>query len=478
MNKLSDCLSDNIEELKKRLPIGKSFDIITRQIKIRESDAYLIGINGMHDVGILQRVLSNLQYPMFSDLTINKVSELISEQVSTGQVSTSESFEQIIFNVVSGPLALIVDGFSEAIIMDLRKYPVRSIEEPDNEKVMRGSKDGFVETMLFNANLIRRRIRNPKLTFQLHQVGSDSKTDVAIAYVNEFADTKILRKIEESLKNLKISSLTLGSKSLEELLVKKRWWNPMPSIQKTERPDVACSYLMEGSIILIVDNSPAVLILPPSIFQFMQSPEDYYKNPITGNIFRALRNICILISLFLLPLLILFAAHYPELTENLSIISENSVTPLQVLMFVIVAEFGLDLMNYAAAHTLGSLTTPLSIVGGLIISDVAIKLSWFSDEVIFYAAVTLLSTLVISSSDFADAMRIYRMLLVITTGLGGLVGFIIGTVLVFLSIITTPTFAGCKYFWPLVPFNWKALKTVLFRIPTADEQPQNVWKRK
>lgn len=478
MKAISCKLDDNMEILKKLLPIGKSFDIITRNISINNTDAFMIGINGMHDIGTLQRIINNLQsHTSYNKMSFNEIHTLVNEYISGGQVQVCDDMETLFTHIVCGPIVLFVDGFSQAIVIDLRKYPVRSIDEPENEKVMRGPRDGFVETMLFNTNLIRRRIRCSDLVFSLLQIGIHSKTDVSIAYIESLADKKLVDKIKKHLVEMKISSLTLGSKSLEELLVKKRWWNPMPSIQKTERPDVACSYLMEGSVLLIVDNSPSVLILPPSIFQFIQSPEDYYKNPITGNVFRIFRSICTLLSLFLLPVLILITGYYPDLVKQFSALSEGNVSPIQILLFVITAEFGLDLMQYASAHTLSSLTTPLSIVGGIVISDIAIRLSWFSDEVIFYAAVTLLSTMVIGNSDFSDALRIYRIFLIITTGFLGITGFIIGFILITVSVITTPTFAKCSYFWPLMPFNWKALKTVLFRIPAYKEQPENVWKR-
>ena len=428
----------------------------------------------MYDSEVMQFILSDLQNPQYTqDCTIQKLHEYLSMKVSFGQTKLEKDMTVILNNVVSGPSAIFVDGFDEAIIVDLRKYPTRGISEPENEKVMRGAKDGFVETLLFNANLIRRRIRNYNLTFEMKTVGTDSKTDVAIAYVEDIVNKDLLNEVNEKIDKVKVNSLTLGQKSLEELIIKKRWFNPMPSVQVTERPDVACSYLMEGNVIVIVDNTPSVMILPGNIFQFLQSPEDYYKNPLTGNLFRFLRTICLLISLYLLPLFVTIAGHMPDISSQINLISEGEIGPLKLLFFVIFVEFGLDLLQYTSSHTLGTLITPLSIVGGLVLSDIAINLEWFSEEVIFYAAITLLSTFMITSHEFCDALRIYRILLVICAGFFGIWGLLGGTVLVVASLVTTPTFAGKSYFWPLFPFDWRELRTLMFRITTQTAQPES-----
>lgn len=276
---------------------------------------------------------------------------------------------------------------------------------------------------------------------------------------------------------MQISSLTVGFKSLEELLVRKRWFHPMPSIHNTERPDVACSYLMEGHILIIVDNSPSVLILPCTLFQFTQSPADYYNNPLTGCYFRLVRFLCIPISLFLMPLFYLIAAYYPNLAAQMRLLQANEHSWLELTIFVFAAEFLLDLFKYSCAHSASRFSGSLSIIGGLIIGDVAVQLKWASTEILFYAAVTLLATLSLASLELGNSLRIYRLFLLIVTACFGIWGFGIGTVLILLSLFTTPTFGGFSYLWPLLPFNWKALKTLLFRYPTFREQPGKVWKR-
>ncbi len=476
--KLSTSLSENIRYVHNIFPIGTSFDFVTRDLLLGETKAYWIGINGFYDADLLQKIFANLQTPSFmTDTTVDNIKNYMDSKIGYSQAVLTDDWDTITTNILSGPSVLFIDGFAEAIILDVRSYPTRGIEEPDTEKVTRGARDGFVETMLLNINLIRRRIRTSKLTFEIHSIGEESKTDVSVAYVEGTANEEVLNTLRQTLDSLDITTLTLGTKSLEELLVKKRWFNPLPSIQITERPDVACSYLSEGHILLLVDNSPTVMILPSTIFQFTQSPEDYYKNPVIGNYFRFIRFGCILISLFMMPAFLLTAAYFPEHISRWHMTYDAALTPATLIFYVLLVEFLLDLFKYSASLSSSGYSGSLSIVGGLIIGDVAVRLNWATMEILFYAAITLLTSLALSSVEFSDAIKIYRVFLVITTGFLGLWGFIGGIILIIISSVTTPTFAKMSYFWPLFPFNWDALKTLLFRYPTTKAQPCQIWKR-
>ncbi len=472
---ISVSLQENIMTLKTILPIGRSFDLITRELFLGETSAYWMGVNGFCKLEILQQIFSDLQNPLYvQNAQIEDIVRYMNAKIGYAQASLSSSWEEITRNVLSGPSVLFIDGFSQAILLDVRSYPARGIAEPDTERVTRGSRDGFVETMLFNTNLIRRRIRSERLTFEIKNIGTASQTDVSVAYIEGLADPALLDKIKKRLDGLSVTSLTMGSKSLEELLVKKSWLHPLPSIQSTERPDVACSYLMEGHILLIVDNSPAVLILPCTIFQFTQSPEDYYKSPLVGSYFRLVRFGCILISLLLMPLFLLAGAYMPDFTEKWHLLTTNLSAPALVF-YVLAVEFILDLFKYSASLSSSRFSGSLSIVGGLIIGDVAVRLNWASIEVLFYAAITLLTSLSLSSIEFSDGIRVYRFFLIITTGFFGIWGFLAGLLLVLLSVATTPGFGDTSFFWPLFPFQWQALKTLLFRYPTAKAQPSRSW---
>ena len=477
MTALSKVLSENISYIESRLPVGTSFDFMTRRLLLGETPCYFIGINGFCKTEVLQQILAEMQNPLVSDSPVEDIVRYMDSRIGYAQASLADSWEDIVRSLLSGPAVLLVDGFAQGILIDVRTYPSRGVAEPDLERATRGARDGFVETLLSNANLIRRRVRSPGLCFAMHSVGTESRTDVAVAYLEGTVNRDLLDTLSAALDTLQATALTMGATSLEELLVHKRWWNPLPSIQMTERPDVACSYLSEGHILVLVDNSPQVLILPCTIFQFTQSPDDYYSSPLVGSYFRLARFACILVSLVLMPLYLLLTSYYPDISARYHLLDSADAGPVTVFFYVLAVEFMLDLFKYSAAHSTSRFSGSLSIVGGLIIGDIAVELNWASVEVLFYAAVTLLATLSLSSTEFADGLRLYRLFLILITGLGGLWGFLIGLALVVLSVVTTPTYGDYSYLWPLYPFNWQALKTLLLRYPTFRAQPSRVWRR-
>lgn len=349
---LSAHLDDNIHTLQAIFPLRKSFDFIQKELLLGDTRAFWIGINGFNNMEILQQIFADLQNP------VEDIRHYLNTRIGYAQSSLSDDWEHIIHNILSGPSALFIDGFAQAILIDVRSYPVRSIGEPDTERVTSGSRDGFVETLLFNTNLIRRRIRSPKLTFEITTVGKGSQTDVALSYIEGSVNENLLEALRQKLQNLTVTSLTMGAKSLEELLVPKSWLHPLPSIHCTERPDVACSFLTEGHILLIVDNSPCVLILPCTVFQFTQSPEDYYKSPLVGTYFRLVRFLCIPVSLLLMPVFLLLTAYFPQLSSQLHLLSTQSMPAPTLIFYVLAVEFLLDLFKYSASVSSSRFSVP------------------------------------------------------------------------------------------------------------------------
>ncbi len=472
---ISTNIQENMTKAHTLMAIKQSFDYIERELFFGKTKVYMLAINGFTQTEVLQHIVADVQSLTNENETIRDLDTFIDSKLGFAQVSYVEEWEPLIKNLLSGQTILLIDGFARAVSIDTRTYPLRSISEPDTEKVTRGAKDGFVENIIMNTAMIRRRIRDPKLTFELHEVGTDSKTDVAIAYIKGKAQEDLIKKIGKKLDDLQVTSLTMGMQSLKELLIPRSYFHPLPSVLTTERPDVASSYLEEGYVLLVPDTSPLVMVLPCNIFQFTQSPEDYYKSPVVGNYIRMMRFFSLLASLLLLPLFLLFGAYVP-LPEEFALVSTEGMTPIKLFFMVLVIEVALDLFRYSTSHTSERFAGALSIVGGLIIGDVAIDLEWASLEVLFYGAATMLATLSIASLEMAEGLRIYRIFLVLCTGFFGEWGFGVGVFLVLLSIVTTPTFAKTGYFWPLVPFCPGALKTLLFRYPTCKAQPSKILK--
>ncbi len=480
-NIISQNLSLNILHLEEILHIKSASDILVRNFNIGHSKAYWIGINGLVSNDTLQYIFSDLLDKANTyDNVVEDIESFMNTRITYGQAELCSDWDKILKHILSGPSVLFIDGFDQAIVLDCRHYPGRSISEPDVEIVTKGAKDSFTESLTSNTGLIRRRIRSYDLIFDRISIGSESKTDVSIGYIYGKSDLSLVSSIKEALTSANITSITMGSKSIEEILLRKRWCNPMPSMISTQRPDVIASYLTEGYICVVTDTSPYVLILPTTIFQYTQSPEDYYKTPAVGNYIRLIRFLSIVTALLLMPLFLLLGSLKNILPEWLSYVTGTHMSCIRMFVYVLFVELGLDLFKYASAHSFSGYSNSLSIVGGLIIGDIATSLNWASTEILFYEALTLLATLALPYVELGDAIRLYRLFLIITTGIGGclgvgILGFTIGIIMVIISIVTTPTFGDKSYFWPLHPFNKKALKTLLFRYTTPHAQPANTW---
>lgn len=439
----------------------------------------------MCDLQTIQWLFADIEATNFQTGAQNASSlpQYVKDQFFYAQIAFSNSPKEMLDNLLCGPCLLILDGYEQGLIIDTRQYPSRGVEEPDTERVIQGAKDGFTETLLTNCNLIRRRLRYPGLTFSLNKIGTLSNTDVAIAYLEKQCDSKLVKELQNKLNSLQTATLTMGIHSLQELLIKKSMLHPMPSAFLTARPDVACSYLAEGYILLMVDTSPFALVLPCHLFQFLQNPEDYYKSPPVGTYTRFVRLLCLLLSLFLMPTFLLFCLEPGWLPSFLQGLIPETLHSTAIFIYVLFVELGLDLFKYASAHSANAYSGAFAIIGGLLLSDMAISLQWTNEEVIFYGAATLLASLGITSVELADAIKLYRLFLILLTGLFAFlhlpgVGYLLGVVLTLISIITTPVFSRNKYLWPLYPLHPKALGRLLFRYPTNKIQPQPLDKHR
>lgn len=318
--------------------------------------------------------------------------DVCSASIDAIEVSEEDDIDNISKAILSDQTALLISGIAKCILIDFRTYPARGTEEPDVEKVLRGARDGFVETIVFNSALIRRRIRDPHLTFEMTSVGKESKTDVAIAYIDNRVNKRILDIVKKNLSEIEVDSLTLGDQSLIETINKRTWYNPMPIVRYSERADVTASHLTEGKIALLVDNNPSAMLLPTSIFDFLQDVDDYYSPILTGNYIRLIRNLILLVTLFLPPLYLLLVKYASILPEYLNFLlpSEAYYVPL-VLQFILL-ELALDGLRIASLNTPSTLGMALSVVGALVLGESAISTGWFIPQAILYMAIVGLAS--------------------------------------------------------------------------------------
>jgi len=379
------------------------------------------------------------------------------------EVEVINNVEKIVTNVLMGMTALIVDGFDSAILIDSRTYPQRQTSEPEKDKVMRGSKDGFVETLISNLALVRRRIRDPNLTVKSFVVGEKSRTDVAVVYMDNLADKKLLKKITEGIRNLKVDSLTMNQQSLLEALYKHKWYNPLPKIKYTERPDTTAAALLDGNIAIFVDNSPSALILPTSIFDVTEEADDYYFPPVTGTYIRLTRYLVTVATLFLTPLWLLCLQNPDYVPQAFKFVLLTEPVNIPVFWQLILLEIAIDGLRLASIKTPDSLSASLSIIGAIALSEFAVNVGWFSTESMLYMAFVAIANYTQPSYELGYALKFFRILILIATVLFNFVGFIAGVIIVCILLITNKTISGKSYLYPLIPFNGKKLVRKIIR---------------
>lgn len=470
--RVSDQIDENISYLKEALGVEKSFDVIQLDVVYAERRMAFYLVDGFVKDDILHYLMKLLSDLDKEQLEGDAFSKLVKTYIPYVEVETTDELEKVVDAVLAGPTALVVDGVDKVILIDARTYPVRGPEEPDIERVVRGSRDGFVETLVFNTALTRRRIRDRTLRMEYMQVGRRSKTDIVVSYIEDIANEEMVAEIKESLSKIDIDGLPMAEKTIEEYIT-GRHWNPYPIVRYTERPDTAASHLFEGHVCIIVDGSPSVIITPTTFWHHLQHAEEYRNKPIVGAYLRFVRFLAVWASVFLLPLWYLFAVQPNLLPESLAYIGPNETVQLPLLVQFLMIELGLDMLRMAAIHTPSSLATALGLVAALMIGQVAVEVGLFINEVVLYLAIAAIGTFATPSYEMSLANRIIRIALLLVTSMFHSYGFIIGTAFLIIMLARMKSF-GVPYFWPFIPFNLRACRDVVLRspIPLKNRRPR------
>lgn len=463
MRSLFKSYEENVSALRKTLGSDENFDILEKHLLIAGHAASLFFIDGLAKDDILEKILEYFYSLKEEDLP-DTPEQFQMQALPYIETEVLDSFEDVEKNLLSGIPCLFINGMPDSLAIDCRTYPARSVEEPFKDRTLRGSRDGFVETVVFNTALIRRRIRSPKLRMEMQTVGKSSLTDVVLCYMDDRVDRACLKKLRERISSLSVDALTMNQESLSELLLPGHWFNPFPRYHLTERPDTASASILEGNIVLLVDNSPSAIILPTSLFSITEEANDYYFPPITGTYLRLSRFLIMLISLVLTPLFLLLMQHPAWIPEGFQFIQVQDTVNIPLIWQFLLLELAIDGLRLAAIHTPDMLSTPLSVIAGLVIGEFAVNSGWFNSEVMLYMAFVTIANYSQSNAELNYAIKFMRILLLVLTCWFGLFGFLAGLLGIFICLITCRTFSGKGYLYPLIPFRWNALKRLLFRI--------------
>lgn len=442
--KVFDTLKANVDYINSVLPIKDSFDLLQRDIIIGERQSTFFFIDGFTKDDTMQKLMTSFFAIKKEDMpsTATGFSKMA---VSYVEVDVITDFDAVIRNILSGVTCLFIEGYEACIAIDCRTYPARSVDEPEKDKALRGSRDGFVETIVFNTALIRRRIRDPHLVMQMFDVGRSSRTDVTVCYMSDRVDHELLKNITKKINAIDCDALRMNQQSLAEALFKRKWFNPFPKFKYTERPDTAAACLLEGKIVILVDTSPSALILPTSIFDIIEEANDYYFPTLTNVYLKIARALITIGTVFLTPLFLLFMQNLEWLPRVFQFVALKDTVNIPLIYQLLILELAIDGLRLAAMSTPSMLSTPLSVIAGIVLGEFAVKSGWFNSEVMLYMSFVAVANYTQPNFELGYALKFMRLLLLILTAIFNWVGFAAGTIIVICSIIFNKTVSGRSY---------------------------------
>lgn len=444
INKVTASREENTDYLNRVLPVKESFDIIRRDIIIGGRCSTFYFIDGFTKDESMLKIIDSFFGVKEEDMPAD-ATDFARRCVPYVEVDVLGDFDQVLKNLLSGVTCLFIDGYEACVAIDCRTYPARSVEEPDKDKSLRGSRDGFVETIVFNTAMMRRRIRDPHLVMEMKEIGDSSRSDVAICYMSDRVDQELLRNVTERIDSIQTDALRMNQQSLAECLYKRKWYNPFPKFKFTERPDTATACLLEGKVVLLVDNSPSAMILPTSIFDMIEEANDYYFPTMTNIYLKIARTLITIMTVFLTPVFLLFMQNLNWLPEVFSFIAVKDTVNIPLIFQLLILEIAIDGLRLAAMNTPSMLSTPLSVIADLVMGEFSVQSGWFNSEVMLYMAFVSVANYTQPNFELGYALKFMRLELLILTALFNWWGFVIGTLIIVCSICFNKTLSGRNY---------------------------------
>ena len=439
--KITASREESTSYMNQTLPMRESFDLIQRDLMIGERMASFYFINGLNKDDDMLKLMDALLKIKKEDMPAG-ILQFMEMAIPYTEVELIEDFDQVLKNLFSGVTCLFVDGYEGAIAIDCRTYPARSVEEPDKDKSLRGSRDGFVETVVSNTAMIRRRIRSEHLVMEMQEVGDSSRTDIAICYMKDRVNKEILCDLRQKVLSIRTDDLRMNQQSLAECLMKRKWYNPFPKFKFTERPDTAAACLFEGKVVLLVDNSPSAMILPTSILDVIEEANDYYFPTLTRVYLKSARGLISFLTIFLTPVFLLFMQNLNWLPKMFAFVAVKDMINIPLIFQLLILEIAIDGLRLAALNTPSMLSTPLSVIAGLVMGEFSVKSGWFNSEVMLYMAFVAVANYTQPNFELGYALKFMRLQLLILTALFNWIGFLIGCIVVVCSICFNKTYAG------------------------------------
>lgn len=441
--------------------------IIKRDIIISDYiPCQIIYISGIADkMQIQEIILKPLLNLYIANKDIDIIDEICKKYLYVSDISITDSIRTISSEILDGKCVVLVEDFDRAILCDVKSSNYRTIQESTTEKSILGSKEAFVENLELNLTMIQRKIKNPNLKIENFIIGTETNTQIAIAYIDGIMDTKVLEKIKTKLLNISIP--ILNSSGFIEQLFDNRWYNIFPIAKTTEKPDKVALDLVKGKAAIFIAEYPGALVIPGIFLEFFQGAEDYSDKIVIASFSRLLRLIAIITIIILEPIYLTMLYYNPELFpyELISIIiSSRQNIPLPPLLEIFAMDLAVEILREGGIRLPNPIGTTLAIVGGIVIGESATKAGLVSNITLFIVALTVISTFLIPNYQMTLSIRFIRFPLLLLSQLFGFFGILCGLYL-FILVLTKMDNFGVEYFSPFMPMRLSDVFDTIIRGP-------------
>lgn len=415
-------------------------------------EIYIIYIDGMTDNEMVERTITRpLLYEWKnSSYSFSVFEEIFHYQTEAVDLTETNTMMDTIGCVLNGDTAIFVDGEEKALVLSTKKLPTRSIDSPQKEAGLKGPRDSFTENFRTNTALLRRRIKDPKMKEKQDYIGQRSRTVYGLMYMEDLVQPSLLKAIEEKMQSFTIDGI-FDSGMLVHLLEEK-WYSPFPQVQTTERPDKAASAISEGRVVLVVDNSPEVIILPTTLNTFFQAADDYYNRFAVATFARLLRYLAAYITVLLPGLYIAITCYYPQVLPTeflLAIVGARSDVTFPIVVEVLLMELLFELLREAGIRLPGQMGNTIGVVGGLIVGQAAVEAALVSTIVVIVVALTAIASFAIPNEEFSSTFRLLKFLFILLGAVWGLYGIMLGILVIQIHLASLESF-GIPYMMPMV----------------------------
>lgn len=462
---LSKDLNENLVAIKN--VFNNATDLIIREFKI--GTEYQINAVAVMIVGLIneESVNENLIKPLMSlhrDISSVSVVKIVKDSaLYVASIQETKQLDDAVTGILSGDTALFIEGVDSALLASIRGWEARGVEEPKTESVVRGPREGFVESLSTNTALLRRKIKNSQLKFERMTIGKQTKTVICIAYIEGIANSKTVQEVKDRLSRIEADAV-LESGYIEEF-IEDAPYSLFPTVGNSEKPDIVSAKLLEGRIAVLTDGTPFVLTVPYLFIEAFQNSEDYYSRPYLATFIRWLRWLAFFISTFVPALYVAVTTFHPELLPTsllISIASAEEGSPFPTIVEAILMQVAYEILREAGLRLPKAVGQAVSIVGALVIGEAAVSAGLVGAPMVVVVALTGISSFVVPA--LTDVTTVTRFVLLILAGIAGFYGVMLGFVGFITHQLSLRSY-GVPYMSPLVPLNVPGLKDVLIRAP-------------